>query len=405
MHLEFKNKRVLVRVDFNVPLNEEHEITDNTRILKALPTIEKLRSEGARVILMSHLGRPQKKRLENGEIDVDKFTLRHLVKPLSEILGTQVQFADDCISGEAILKSEQLQPSEVLLVENTRFYKEESKGDIEFAVKLAKLGDLYVNDAFGTAHRAHASTTIVANYFKADEKCFGYLLTAEIENADKVLKSPKRPCTAILGGAKVSDKIQLIERLIDFANNIIIGGGMTFTFIKAQGGNVGNSLCEDDYVDLAKELLAKAKDQGVDIHIPEDTVAADQFSNDANTMLVDTMKIPENYMGLDIGPKAIESFSDVIKESQTIIWNGPVGVFEMENFSKGSFAIAQSIADATSEGAFSLIGGGDSVSAINKSGLSDQVSFISTGGGAMLEYLEGKQLPAIKAMLSEAESE
>ena len=405
MNLDFHNKRVLVRVDFNVPLNAQHQITDNTRILKALPTLNKLRAEGAKIILMSHLGRPQKKRLENGEIDVQKFTLRHLVKPLSELLETSVQFADDCISGDAILMSERLEQGEVLLLENTRFYKEESAGDIEFAVRLSKLGDIFVNDAFGTAHRAHASTTIVANYFKRSEKCFGYLLEQEITNADKVLKSPARPCTAILGGAKVSDKIKLIERLIDFANNIIIGGGMTYTFIKAMGGEVGNSLCEDDFLDLAKELLEKAKDQGVDIILPEDTVAADKFSNDANIMSVDTMHIPEHYMGLDIGPKAIDSFSKVISDSQTIIWNGPVGVFEFENFSKGSFAIAQSIADATSRGAFSLIGGGDSVSAINKSGLADQVSFISTGGGAMLEYLEGKKLPAIKAMSLEPDQE
>jgi phosphoglycerate kinase len=401
MNLDFHNKRVLVRVDFNVPLNAEHEITDNTRILKALPTLKKLQEEGAKIILMSHLGRPQKKRLENGEIDVLNFTLRHLVSTLSELLGTSVKFADDCISGEARLMSERLEAGEVLLLENTRFYKEESAGDIEFAVRLSKLGDVFVNDAFGTAHRAHASTTIVANYFKKSEKCFGYLLEQEINNADKVLKSPARPCTAILGGAKVSDKIKLIERLIDFANNIIIGGGMTYTFIKAMGGEVGNSLCEDEFLDLAKDLIEKAKEQSVDIILPEDTIAADHFSNDAHALTVDTMHIPEDYMGLDIGPKAIQSFSKVIENSKTIIWNGPVGVFEFEQFSKGSFSIAKSIAAATSRGAFSLIGGGDSVSAINKSGLADQVSFISTGGGAMLEYLEGKQLPAIQAILQE----
>ena len=398
MNIDFKGKRALIRVDFNVPLNKENQITDRTRIEKAAPTIQHILDQGGSCILMSHLGRPQKKKLEDGSIDVEKFTLRHLVDALSELFKTSIKFSSQTVGEDVILMSKNLRPGEIMLIENTRFYPEESKGDETFAARLSKLGDVYINDAFGTAHRAHASTTTVAKYFKLENKSFGFLVEKEIKNANRVLKSPKRPSVAILGGAKVSDKIQLIEKLLDFADQILIGGGMSYTFIKALGGEVGTSLCEDEHLDLAKELLEKAKDQNVDFILPEDTVAADSFSNDASFQIVDTMHIPDNMMGLDIGPKAIQKFDAIIDDAQTIIWNGPVGVFEMENFSKGTLAIANSVAASTQKGAFSLIGGGDSVSAINKTGLSDNVSFISTGGGAMLEYLEGKKLPAIIAM-------
>jgi len=395
---DFNNKRVLIRVDFNVPLNEHKEITDDTRIQKALPTINYVREHGGAVILMSHLGRPQKKKNKDGSINVGKFSLQPVVAHLSKLLGTEVEFSSDCIGSEALSKSYLLNPGEVLLVENTRFHLEESKGEGLFAAGLSNLGDIYLNDAFGSAHRAHASTTVVADHFEADAKGFGFLMQAEIENADKVLKSPDRPLTAILGGAKVSDKIKLIDRLIDFCENIIIGGGMAYTFAKAKGGEIGNSLFETDYTDLALELLQKAKDRNVDIHLPTDTVIADDFNNNANRKTVPTGAIPENWEGLDIGEETRTQFAKVIAESKTILWNGPQGVFEFENFAHGTNAIAKAVAAATANGAFSLVGGGDSVSALNKAGLSDQVSFVSTGGGAMLEYLEGKVLPGIKAI-------
>jgi len=397
-NFDYKNKRVLMRVDFNVPLNDQRQITDDTRIRKALPTIKTVLDAGGAVILMSHLGRPQKGLKADGSIDVDKYTLRHIVPHLSELLGIEVQFASNCFGAEAKSKSFLLNPGQVLLLENTRFHKEEAAGDEIFAAGLSQCGDIFINDAFGTAHRAHASTTVVADHFKADEKGFGLLMQSEIENAEKVLNSPARPLTAILGGAKVSDKIKLLDRLTETCQNIIVGGGMAYTFAKAKGGSIGNSLCEDDYLDLAKEILQKAKDNGVDFYLPTDTVIADDFSNEANRKTVPTGEIPDGWEGLDIGPETIKSFSEVIKESSTILWNGPQGVFEFDNFAVGTEAIAKAVATATQKGAYSLIGGGDSVSAINKAGLADQVSFISTGGGAMLEYLEGKTLPGIKAI-------
>ena len=387
-----------MRVDFNVPLNDQRQITDDTRIRKALPTIKTVLDAGGAVILMSHLGRPQKGLKADGSIDVDKYTLRHIVPHLSELLGIEVQFASNCFGAEAKSKSFLLNPGQVLLLENTRFHKEEAAGDEIFAAGLSQCGDIFINDAFGTAHRAHASTTVVADHFKADEKGFGLLMQSEIENAENVLNSPARPLTAILGGAKVSDKIKLLDRLTETCQNIIVGGGMAYTFAKAKGGSIGNSLCEDDYLDLAKEILQKAKDNGVDFYLPTDTVIADDFSNEANRKTVPTGEIPDGWEGLDIGPETIKSFSEVIKESSTILWNGPQGVFEFDNFAVGTEAIAKAVATATQKGAYSLIGGGDSVSAINKAGLADQVSFISTGGGAMLEYLEGKTLPGIKAI-------
>jgi len=401
MITEVNGKRVLVRVDFNVPLNKEHQITDDTRIRKALPTIKTLLDNGAAVILMSHLGRPQKKLNDDGSINVKKFSLAHLVDHLKGATGADVKFADDCIGQQAFDKAHTLQAGEILLLENTRFHKGESKGDDDMAAKLAKLADIYINDAFGTAHRAHASTATVAKYFKPSNRSLGLLMESEIQNAKKVLNSPKRPATAILGGAKVSDKIQLIERLIDFVNVIIIGGGMSYTFTKAQGGEIGTSLVEDDYMDLALKLLKKADDQGVDILLPEDNVIATDFSNEAERKTVKSNEIDANWMGLDIGEKSIEAFSKVIKESKTILWNGPVGVFEFENFANGTKSIARAVADATSLGAFSMIGGGDSVAAITQAGLEDEVSFVSTGGGAMLEFLEGKKLPGIKAIESQ----
>lgn len=398
MFQDLKDKKVLIRVDFNVPLNDKFEITDDTRIAKAMPTIMHVLGEGGSVILMSHLGRPLKKLNPDGSIDKQKFSLKHLVPRLSELFETEVHFAEDTVGPIAFDKALALKPGEILLLENTRFFEEEKNGDLDFAAKLAQLADYYINDAFGTAHRAHASTTTVARFFKPEEKCFGYLIEREMTNANKVLNSPDRPFTAILGGAKVSDKIKLIDKLIERANFILIGGGMSYTFIKAKGGEIGNSLVEDEQLDLALELLQKAKDQNVDILIPEDTVAASSFSNDAEKKIFDSYQIDEGWMGLDIGPKAIETYRKVILDSRTILWNGPLGVFEFENFAEGTMSIAKSVADATTSGAYSLIGGGDSVAAINKSGLSEKVSFISTGGGAMLEYLEGKKLPGIKAI-------
>jgi len=347
---------------------------------------------------MSHLGRPLKKLKEDGTVDFEKHTLRNVLANISSIIGREVQFASDCISDEAFTQSKNLKAGEVLLLENLRFHKEEEKGDAAFAEKLAKHGDIYVNDAFGTAHRAHASTTIVANYFSKENKVFGYLMAAEVKNAEKVLRSAEKPFTAIVGGAKVSDKILIIENLLDIADNILIGGGMAYTFFKAMGGNIGNSLCEEDKLELAVSLIEKAKAKGVNLLLPEDSVVADKFDAAANTAIANSNEVAEGWMGLDIGPKAIEKYKQVILDSKTILWNGPMGVFEMEKFQTGTIEIAKAVAETTSKGAFSLVGGGDSVAAVNQFGLADKVSYVSTGGGAMLEYFEGKELPGIKAM-------
>ena len=387
---DFKGKKVLVRVDFNVPLDENFEITDDTRIRATIPTIQKLRREGAAVILMSHLGRPK-----NGQ--EDKFSLKHVVKDLSEKLGTKVQFADDCIGAEAREKASVLKAGEVLLLENLRFYKEETAGDAAFAKKLSELADVYVNDAFGTAHRAHASTTVIAQFFP-EAKMFGYVMANELKSINKVLKEGKKPFTAILGGAKVSGKIEIINNLLDKVDNLIIGGGMMFTFIKAKGGEVGNSLMEDDLIDTAREAMEKAEKLGVDLYIPQDAVIADRFANDANHKCCPSNEIPDGWMGLDIGVEAGEIFREVIENSATILWNGPMGVFEMDNFAEGTLDVAQAIVSATAKGAFSLVGGGDSVAAVNKYHLQDKVSYVSTGGGAMLEYIEGKTLPGVAAI-------
>jgi phosphoglycerate kinase len=399
MNLQFKDKKALVRVDFNVPLNAQFEITDDTRIRAALPTIKTILDQGGAVILMSHLGRPLKKRKDDGSIDVERFTLRHIVGHLSDLTGVAVKFCPETVGDKATAMSEALKRGEILVLENTRFNEGEGKGDEGFAKQLSAYGDVYVNDAFGTAHRAHASTAIIARYFAKENKSFGLLMEAEILNANKVLKHPVRPLTAITGGAKVSDKILLLDRMLDFVDNLIIGGGMAYTFFKAQGGKTGNSLVEEDKLSLALDLLKKAKEKGVNIYIPEDSIIADNFANDANTELRSNMDIPDGWMGLDIGPKAIEEFSAVIKGSKTILWNGPMGVFEMPAFANGTKTIAEKVAEATANGAFSLIGGGDSVAAVNQLGLSDKVSYMSTGGGAMLEYLEGKELPGIGAIL------
>ncbi len=389
---DFNNKKALVRVDFNVPLNADFQITDDTRMRAAVPTITKILNDGGSVILMSHLGRPK-------EGPTDKYSLKHVLTHLVKLLnGATVKFASDCIGEEAFNDSAYLQAGEVLLLENLRFYKEEEKGDTEFAKKLAALGDVYVNDAFGTAHRAHASTAVIAQYFSTENKLFGMLMDAEVANAEKVMHSAERPFTAILGGAKVSDKILIIEMLLDRADNIIIGGGMAYTFLKAAGNQIGSSLCEDDRLELANELVKKAVAKGVKLLIPTDSIIADKFAADANTQTVDNTTIPVGWMGLDIADKSIATFSDVIMNSKTILWNGPMGVFEMEKFQGGTKAIALAIAEATKQGAFSLIGGGDSVAAINKFELANQVSYVSTGGGALLEYFEGKELPGIKAV-------
>jgi phosphoglycerate kinase len=395
----FNNERALIRVDFNVPLDKNYIITDDTRIRAALPTIKKIINDGGSVVLMSHLGRPLKKLKEDGSIDYEKFSLKHIVKHVSELLQIEVQFANDCISENALNASKNLKSGEVLLLENTRFYKEEEKGDEAFSKKLAQHGTIYVNDAFGTAHRAHASTTIVANFFEKNKKCFGLLMAAELENANKVMHQAEKPFTAILGGAKVSDKILIIENLLSIANNIVIGGGMAYTFFKAQGGNVGNSLVEEDKLDLALEILEKAKQKNVHIILPKDSIIADKFDNSANTQIANNFEIPDNWLGLDIGDNAIQEISEVIKNSKTILWNGPMGVFEMEKFQNGTKQIALSIVAATANGAFSLVGGGDSVAAVNKFDLANKVSYVSTGGGAMLEYFEGKTLPGVAALL------
>lgn len=387
----FSGKTALIRVDFNVPLDENFKITDDTRIRAAIPTIQKILKDGGKVILMSHLGRPK-------DGPTNKYSLRHLVNHLQQLLGTKVDFADDCIGAQAEEKAAALKPGEVLLLENLRFYKEEEKGDRAFAEKLASLGDIYINDAFGTAHRAHASTAVIAEFFPKGKKMFGLLMESEVKSAEKVLQGAAKPFTAIMGGAKVSDKILLIENLLEKADHIIIGGGMAYTFFKAQGGQVGKSLVEEDRLGTAKELLEKAKQKGVSIHLPADSIVADKFDANANTREADNRAIPDGWMGLDIGPKAIKAFSEVIAQSKTILWNGPMGVFEMEKFQKGTKAIAEAIAAATQKGAYSLIGGGDSVAAINQFGFADKVSYVSTGGGAMLEFFEGKQLPGIAAV-------
>ncbi|RTL13866.1 MAG: phosphoglycerate kinase [Flavobacteriaceae bacterium] len=386
----FNNKKAIIRVDFNVPLDENFKVTDATRIEAAKPTIDKILKDGGSVILMSHLGRP--KGVEA------KYSLQHIVAKTEEILGQKVHFASDCIGEIAENAAKNLQSGEILLLENLRFYAEEEKGDVEFSKKLAALGDIYVNDAFGTAHRAHASTTIIAQFFQ-DAKCFSYLLAKEIESIEKVLKNSEKPVVAILGGSKVSSKITVIENILDKVNHMIIGGGMTFTFIKALGGNIGNSICEDDKLELAIEILKQAKEKGVQIHLPVDVVAADAFSNEANTQVVDVKNIPDGWQGLDAGPKSLAIFKQIILDSKTILWNGPLGVFEMESFAKGTISLGEFIAESTANGAFSLVGGGDSVAAVKQFGLEPKMSYVSTGGGAMLEMLEGRTLPGIAAIL------
>lgn len=397
--LDVKNKTVLVRVDFNVPIDDEGKVSDATRIEKAAPTIQDLLERGAAVVLMSHLGRPQQEKLEDGTVDKESFTLKPVVSTLEDYIGCQVRFVADTIGEEAREAVSELEPGQVLLLENTRFYAGEEKGDEDLAEQLSELGDVYVNDAFGAAHRKHASTATVAQHFPANKKAFGLLMAAELEGAERLLNNPAHPVTAIVGGAKVSDKIQLLEKLLDFADNIIIGGAMAYTFSLAQGGKVGNSLVERDKTDLALDLLKKAKGKNTRIYLPVDTIVGKEFSNETPSDIVPAGEIGEEWEGLDIGPKSIEEFSRVIAKSKSILWNGPMGVFEMRNFAKGTNAIAQAVADATaSNDAYSLIGGGDSVSAINQAELADQVSFVSTGGGAMLELLEGKELPGIRAI-------
>ncbi len=389
--INFAGKRAVIRVDFNVPLNENFEVTDATRIRAAIPTLKKILKDGGSMVLMSHLGRPK-------EGPTNKYSLKHILKEVSKQLGIDVKFAEDCISDAAFSQSAALKPGEVLLLENLRFYKEEEKGDEGFAEKLSKHGNVYVNDAFGTAHRSHASTAVMAKHFKPEAKCFGYVMANEVASIDKVLNQSQKPFTAIIGGAKVSDKILIIEQLMNKADNILIGGGMAFTFIKALGGSIGKSLCEEDRLDIAKELIAKAKVRGVNLCIPVDAIAADQFSNEASKKEVDIDKIPDGWMGLDIGSKSIALFGDIIKRSKTVLWNGPMGVFEMSSFENGTKAAAYDIVEATKHGAYTLIGGGDSVAAINKYNLSDKVSYVSTGGGALLEYIEQGSLPGVRAI-------
>ena len=386
----FSGETVLMRVDFNVPLDASMQITDDSRIRAALPSIRKVLSDGGRLVLMSHLGRPK-------QGPEDKFSLKYLVSAIAELTGAVVHFASDCVSEEAITKASSLQSGEILLLENLRFYSQEKKGDKEFAGRLAALGTFYVNDAFGTAHRAHASTAVIADYFK-EKKCFGLLMAKEIENARKVIQGAEKPFTAIVGGAKVSDKLLIIENLMNIADNIIIGGGMAYTFAKAMGGNIGNSLCELDKVSLCKDLIVMAEEKGVRLVLPSDSLAADKFAPDAETVLASNMDIPDGFMGLDIGTESIVLFCDLIEKSKTIIWNGPMGVFEFDLFKQGTLKVAEAVANATSNGAFSLIGGGDSAAAVYKFGFSDRVSYVSTGGGALLEFFEGKVLPGIAAI-------
>ncbi|WP_111683371.1 phosphoglycerate kinase [Winogradskyella tangerina] len=386
----FKDKKALIRVDFNVPLNENFEVTDATRIISAKPTIIKVLEDGGSCVLMSHLGRPKGVQ--------EEFSLKHIISKIEDILGVEVKFASDCVGAEAEEKANALQAGQILLLENLRFHEEEKQGDQGFAEQLSKLGDIYVNDAFGTAHRAHASTTIVAQFFP-EAKCFGHLLAKEIESIKKVLEDGEKPVLAVLGGAKVSSKITVIENILDKVDHLIIGGGMTFTFIKAQGGSIGDSICEDDKMELALDILKQAEAKGVKIHLPVDVIAADAFSNDANKQVVDVTHIPDGWQGLDAGPKSLEHFDSVVNNSKTILWNGPLGVFEMESFAEGTIALGHSIAHATKNGAFSLVGGGDSVAAVKQFGFETKVSYVSTGGGAMLESLEGKTLPGIAAIL------
>jgi phosphoglycerate kinase len=388
--LNFANERALIRVDFNVPLNDDLKISDDSRIKAALPTINKILSDGGSVVLMSHMGRPK-----NGP--EDKFSLQNIVSGVSSLLGRDVKFVDDCIGRKAEEAAQSLNAGEVLLLENLRFYSEEKKGDEAFAENLSKLGTIYVNDAFGTAHRAHASTAVIAKFFPG-KKCFGYVMAREIENAGKIMGEPQRPFTAIVGGAKVSDKTLIVKNLINVADNILIGGGMAYTFFKAQGGEIGNSLCEDDRLELCNEILAIAKEKNVNIYLPEDSVSADKFGADANTTIEESGSISEGRMGLDIGPKAESQYAEVLLNSKTILWNGPMGVFEMEKFESGTKKVAESVAEATKNGCFSLIGGGDSAAAINKFNLGSEVSYVSTGGGALLELFEGKELPGIAAI-------
>ncbi|MCL4127204.1 UNVERIFIED_CONTAM: hypothetical protein GTU68_033255 [Idotea baltica] len=385
----FENKKALIRVDFNVPLDENFKVGDITRIEAAKPTIIKILEDGGSCILMSHLGRPKGVSPE--------FSLSHIVDSVSEIIGVQVKFVDDCVGEKAETAAAAIEPGEILLLENLRFYDEEKNGDVDFAEKLSKLGDIYVNDAFGTAHRAHASTTVVAQFFEG-KRCFGNLLAKEITSINKVFKDSEKPVTAILGGAKVSSKITVIENILDKVDHLIIGGGMSFTFIKAQGGKIGDSICEDDKQELALDILKQAEAKGVKVHLPVDVVAADAFSPEANTQVVDIKHIPDGWQGVDAGPKTNIAFSMIIAQSKTILWNGPVGVFEMKKFAKGTIELGHAIADATADGAFSLVGGGDSVAAVKQFGFADKVSYVSTGGGAMLEMLEGKELPGIAAI-------
>ena len=388
----FKDKKALIRVDFNVPLDENFNVTDATRIQSAKPTIIKILEDGGSCILMSHLGRPKGVQ--------EEFSLKHIVNKVEDILGVEVKFVSDCIGKEAEDASKNLKPGEILILENLRFHKEEESGDKDFAEKLSKLGDIYVNDAFGTAHRAHASTTIIAQFFP-DKKCFGALMSKEVESIKKVMETGEKPVLAVLGGAKVSSKISIIENILDKVDHLIIGGGMTFTFVKAQGGSIGDSICEDDKMELALEILQHAKEKNVKIHLPVDVVAADAFDNNANTKIVDVYHIPDGWQGLDAGPQSIKNFDEVVMKCKTILWNGPLGVFEMENFSNGTIELGNSIAKATENGAFSLVGGGDSVAAVKQFGFEDKVSYVSTGGGAMLESLEGKVLPGISAILED----
>ena len=397
-NLNLNGKTVLMRVDFNVPLNASFEVTDDTRIRAALPTINFILDRGAKLVLMSHLGRPEKKLKEDGTIDREKFSLKHIIPVLSELLSKEVNFIDDTVGDRVEEAVKKLLEGEILLLENTRFYKEETKGNEEFAQKLSRLGDVFVNDAFGAAHRAHASTAIVANYFEEDNKAFGFLMRNEVESASKLLNNPDRPYIAIIGGAKVSDKILLLDKLVDLVDTLIIGGGMAYTLLKSQGAEVGNSLVEEDKLEIAKSFLDKAKEKNVTVLLPEDSVIADKFDNNSNFKINDSFNIPSGWMGLDIGPKAIESFKVAILNAKSILWNGPMGVFEMSNFSKGTEKIAEFVAEATAGGAFSLVGGGDSVSALNKSGKADQVSHVSTGGGATLEFLQGNELPGVSAI-------
>ena len=387
--IKFNGKRALIRVDFNVPLDKSFQVTDDNRIRSTIPTIKKILKDGGSCVLMSHLGRPK-------EGPEEKYSLKHTIKKTEELLGQSVKFAADCIGDEAYKLSAALKPGEVLILENLRFYKDEEKGDVRFAEKLSKHGDIYVNDAFGTAHRAHASTTIVAQFFK--DKCAGFVMAAELDNAKKVLENAEKPFTAIMGGAKISDKILIIEKMLDTVNHLIIGGGMAYTFFKALGGNIGKSLVEEDKLDLAKALIQKAKAKNVELHLPIDSIIADKFDNAANTETADNNAIKDGWMGLDIGPQASQVFAKVIEGSRTILWNGPMGVFEMSKFEGGTKAVAEAVVRATSKGAFSLIGGGDSAAAVAKFGVEDQVSYVSTGGGALLEYFEGKVLPGVKAL-------